>query len=55
MSSLLRRMQRKLLRSSASYVAPAGQVRVHADGSYDALHPTRGWKHISAKRAALYV
>lgn len=49
-------IKRAMLRRAQKAGAPSTteqQYRAHADGvGYDVLHPTRGWKRISAKRLA---
>lgn len=49
-------IKRAMLRRAQKAGAPSTteqQYRQHADGvGYDVLHPTRGWKRISAKRLA---
>lgn len=50
MSSLLRRLRRNALRKSADYEPNTQPTVVYPDGSYRTLHPTRGWRYISAKR-----
>lgn len=51
MSSYLRRIQRRAEKAHPDYEAKPDQVRVHEDGSFDRLHPTKGWKHTSARRS----
>lgn len=56
MAGLQRKMQRarlgvKLFNEGRDIPQP---VKVHKDGGYTVLHPTRGWKHVCAKRARLY-
>ena len=54
MSSMIRRMQRKFARSQPDYEKPEAKFVLNEDGSYEAYHPTRGWRHVSAQRARLY-
>lgn len=55
MSSLLRRIQRRVVRKRPDYVVPDRPYRLHADGvGYDVLHPTKGWQSFCAKRVAYY-
>lgn len=50
MSSLPRRLQRKVLRSRKDYERPEPRTRVLADGGYAVLSPTKGWRAFSARR-----
>lgn len=50
MSSLSRRIQRKYQRSLPDYEPAPQPFRMLADGGYETLHPTRGWKRFSGKR-----
>ena len=59
MSSFTRRLGRKIAKKtmtteeiSAAKGAKTQSFRQHSDGSYDTYHPTRGWKHVSARRVA---
>lgn len=49
MSSLLRRMQRKVLRSKPDYQSKPQITRVE-DDAYWTLRPTKGWVRISYRR-----
>lgn len=50
MSSLTRRIVRRRLRAHPDYERPAQEFIMNADGSMEILHPTKGWRHVSAKR-----
>lgn len=50
MSSALRRIQRRAARKRPDYEAPEAPIRYLANGGYQALHPTRGWRTFSGKR-----
>lgn len=64
MSSFLRRIQIKPVKAWNAYlrrtkradqVATKEQViQFLPDGGYRTLHPTRGWRYVSLRRAALY-
>ena len=54
MSSFLRNLQRKAARKSSDYVAKPQPFEINDDGSYRTLHPTRGWRHVCARRARYY-
>jgi len=51
MSSFPRRWQRKRLRNAADYKPAEPIVCLHKDGGYSVLHPTKGWRRVSALRA----
>jgi len=60
MSSFIRRIGRRIAKSKmtkaeyADYKESKSQTFVqHDDGGYSVLHPTRGWRKVSARRAAL--
>lgn len=55
MSSFLRTLQRRQLRKSTDYETPTQLAQPQPDGGYRVLHPTRGWKTVCGKRAALYL
>lgn len=55
MTSIARRLTRAANRRNG--VAPVRRpqlIEVFASGGYRALHPTRGWRYVSAARAALF-
>lgn len=61
MTSLSRKWNRKRFgakvfkeRREASSKPKPLTVKVYADGSYHALHPTKGWRFVCARRAKLY-
>lgn len=63
MSSFIRRIQRKSIRAAKAYLVSAGLVKADSkeqvmqflpNGGYRTLHPTRGWRYVSPRRAALY-
>lgn len=51
MSSFVRTIQRRILRSKEEYVAPTQPTITYADGSYRTL-TNRGWQFFSARRLA---
>lgn len=54
MSSLARRMQRKVLRRRTDY-EPAPQVyQMLPNGGYRTLHPTKGWRVVSPLRIRVF-
>jgi len=57
MSSFVRRMGRRIAKRSmtATEIATHKETKTqsyvqHEDGSYSVLHPTRGWRSVSARR-----
>jgi hypothetical protein len=59
MSSLIRRMGKRIAKKvmskeelKAHKESKRQSFRMHDDGSYDVLHYTKGWRHVSAKRIA---
>lgn len=51
MTSLSRKMNRAACRRSGIEYNRKDRIYIMDDnGGYDALHPTRGWRHISEKR-----
>lgn len=52
MSSLVRRIQRRVLRKRSDYEPAPQAVETFKDGSYSTLRPTKGWAHFSARRLA---
>lgn len=49
MSSLVRRIQRKVMRKRPDYEPRAQVTEVYDDGSYSVLRPTKGWAYFSAR------
>lgn len=55
MSSFIRRIQRKALRSKECYHPNPPVTRMNPDGSISVLRPTKGWLRTSAKRVAFRI
>jgi len=60
MSSFIRTIGKRIAKSKMTkaerieHKESKSQVfKQHDDGGYSVLHPTRGWRHVCAKRAAL--
>lgn len=54
MASLVRRMQRKVLRDNGTDEGPPQPVIYTKDGGYLTLRPTKGWIKTSGKRVKVY-
>lgn len=48
MSSLPRRIQRRKARQSTDYEPSTQPTQMFADGGYVTLHPTKGYRYVSA-------
>jgi hypothetical protein len=54
MSSLVRRIERNILRRQGTWEGKPQPVVNTKDGGYRTLRPTKGWLKVSGKRAKLY-
>ena len=52
MSSFIRNIQRKIVRTQPDYESSPQPTVAHDDGSYVTLRATRGWIRMSARRLA---
>lgn len=50
MSSLIRRIERKVARLNGGYEKKPQPTVLLPDGGYKTLHPTKGWMKVSGKR-----
>lgn len=49
--SISRQFRRAICRKTGKeWLGKPTPFRVHKNGGYDALHPTKGWRRISARR-----
>lgn len=52
MSSLTRRIEKRILKKQDRWKGSEQPVRHRRDGGYSTLRPTKGWLIVSAKRLA---